>query len=271
MKDFIYSAYLCLALSFALPLFGHSQYCTPVVDVQFSGGMGITNFDAGNVARNSLATEGYVMTGDTLFVNPGSQLAIAVTCTVGTFCSQNDVRVYMDFNGDQDFYDAGEDIFIENAKTDGTYSQNVTIPATAALGTFRMRVMNKMIVSCGHEPIEPCGQDSFAYHGEIEDYYLNVSVLSNVTQPTASNLGFAIGKTNDGGLLLKYNQLTNDAASLSLLNLSGKEVFSTEDLIATVGKHEVTLDPALIGDLSPGILIARFTSGNQQTTRKLIW
>ncbi|MDX1478053.1 MAG: GEVED domain-containing protein [Saprospiraceae bacterium] len=74
-------------------------------------------------------------------------------------------RVWIDFNKDGEFDDPGEEVFSDGPTTtnvSGTY----TIPATALLGTTRLRVSMKYNGFPG-----PC--ETFSY-GEVEDYTIEI-------------------------------------------------------------------------------------------------
>ena len=92
-----------------------------------------------------------------------------ITVENGNSASQNDdLGVWVDWNEDGDFNDAGENIVCSiNNYADGTFSFQV--PSGTAFGTKRMRLRIKTNGSdCG----SPCGD---AYEGEVEDYTVNVT------------------------------------------------------------------------------------------------
>ena len=80
-------------------------------------------------------------------------------------------RVYIDYNRDGDFVDAGESVY-SRARTNVTpVSGSFTIPTTATLGATRMRV----IMRYNTTPTTPCG--TFDY-GQVEDYTVNITAVS---------------------------------------------------------------------------------------------
>ncbi|MCF8297514.1 MAG: lamin tail domain-containing protein [Saprospiraceae bacterium] len=80
-------------------------------------------------------------------------------------------KVYIDWNCDGDFTDAGEEVaaFGTNSLTT-TYTANITIPANASTGITIMRVV--CIQTSIMTSIVPCG--TYTY-GETEDYTINIS------------------------------------------------------------------------------------------------
>lgn len=79
-------------------------------------------------------------------------------------------RVWIDYNGDKDFNDAGELVFQANNKK-GNATGSFIVPAVVSADQTRMRV------SMGYGAIPPmCG--SFA-NGEVEDYTINIAPAAN--------------------------------------------------------------------------------------------
>ncbi|MCP4052911.1 MAG: T9SS type A sorting domain-containing protein [Mesoflavibacter sp.] len=89
------------------------------------------------------------------------------------------VTVWIDFNKDGDFEDAGETVFNSTASQTTPVTGNFSIPGNSTLGSTRMRVSmryNTTPNSCG----------SFDY-GEVEDYTVNITDI-----PSLSNNQFTI-------------------------------------------------------------------------------
>jgi len=110
-----------------------------------------------------------------------------VNVSMGTDPSQH-ARVWFDWNQDGDFADAGEaaGATTGSAGANGTAAIVITVPATAIVGTTRMRVRGGDDVAIG--ATQSCGASS-SFFGEAEDY--NVSIAPCVqgaftTQPAAA-------------------------------------------------------------------------------------
>lgn len=118
------------------------------------------------------------------------------------------VNVWIDYNKDGDFNDAGELVF-ESDLGRGPYTGNVTIPANAVTGNTRMRVriINILLVVLGIDTDGPCGTNQY---GEVEDYTINIAPCKPVAFPTATaNATTTCGKnatftTTATGTGLKY-------------------------------------------------------------------
>ncbi len=94
-------------------------------------------------------------------------------------------RVWMDFNHDNDFDDAGEMVVSRAVGiTNGIFFDNdngFSVPATALLGKTRMRVSMKW----GDYP-SPC---EIFERGEVEDYSINIIEMTSTIQPLITQGG----------------------------------------------------------------------------------
>jgi hypothetical protein len=88
-------------------------------------------------------------------------------------------KIWIDYNGDHDFEDTGEEVFAGSGSSVVTGS--FTVPGTAPLGYTRMRV------SMSYSTYPPiCG--SFTY-GEVEDYTANISGACTQYTLTTNSVG----------------------------------------------------------------------------------
>ncbi len=91
-----------------------------------------------------------------------------ITVTNGNVYSSDDLGVWIDWNQDEDFEDAGENVVCEVSNSgQGTY--NIFVPDGALGGSTRMRIRIKW---SGEDCGSPCGTTSY---GEVEDYTINVN------------------------------------------------------------------------------------------------
>lgn len=96
-------------------------------------------------------------------------------------------KIWVDFNCDGDFVDAGEQVYAGSLASNGTAVGSFTVPVTANSGNSRMRVR---CVYGGSSSMTPCG---YYYGGECEDYpvviasaaYNNASVAAVLNPTTA--------------------------------------------------------------------------------------
>ncbi|MBL4657719.1 MAG: hypothetical protein JKX73_06940, partial [Flavobacteriales bacterium] len=110
-------------------------------------------------------------------VSPGSSYDITVYGnTAGAFT--NYINVFIDFNNDGDFVDAGEEFQIGTITNCSNCSVmgSITIAAGAVIGTTTMRVMKKYNAYAA----TACNT---AGYGQAEDYELNICGASSPTPP----------------------------------------------------------------------------------------
>lgn len=131
----------------------------------------------------------------------------------------NAVKVYIDFNRDGDFVDAGENIYASPATTVGPHIETatITIPTTGFVpGLTRMRVVN---VETSPASINPCGTYTW---GETEDYSVNLqsgpsavySYAWNTTPAiTAASGSLTLSNTGTTPITASYNVILTDVAT----------------------------------------------------------
>jgi hypothetical protein len=153
-------------------------------------------------------------------------------------------KIYIDYNDDGDFTDAGE--LVANAPSSTNLNTSIiTIPLNAVVASLRMRVR----CAYGTEPASPCGTEAY---GETEDY--NVSVLA-APAPTT----YVWNQTSAASFTVAGNW----TPSRTNTNLNDKLVFSsggvrvvnnvpqqTVDVVRVENNTTVQLNTASIGNLA---------------------
>lgn len=126
----------------------------------------IAQFVMGGFTNNS-GSAGYSnFTGLTVSANQGSSYSVSISPGFSSSTYNEYYKIWIDFNQDLDFTDAGEEVFSAGPSTT-TVTGTVTIPSGVLTGNTRMRVSmkyNAFQTSC----------EIFAY-GEVEDYTINIS------------------------------------------------------------------------------------------------
>lgn len=104
----------------------------------------------------------------------------AISVTSGTFASysSDQVLVWIDFNQDGDFDDAGEDVLV-TPESISPWAGNIAIPSGAYNGNTRMRI--RMHDNSLGANTTPCGASSY---GQVEDY--TVTITGGVNNPSSS-------------------------------------------------------------------------------------
>ena len=133
----------------------------------------------GAINNNSGNDGGYEdFTNLSTSANPGTSVSVSLQPGFSSTVYVEDWRIWVDYNQDGDFDDAGELVFAP-ASSNGTVSGSFTIPGSAALGQTRMRVSMKWNGAAG-----PC--ESFTY-GEVEDYTLDIGGSAAVARGNRPN------------------------------------------------------------------------------------
>jgi len=148
-----------------------AQTCQPqTTDLPNGFGIGIFEFTLGNLIAASGSSDndnGYLekwCKNTTLDVS--TQYSVSVTNRIGG--NNEDVKVYIDYNNDGDFADAGEEIFSSNNNT--FHSGNFTTPASPATNTpIWVRVISDFT---SNNISGPCYTPQY---GQVEDYSITIS------------------------------------------------------------------------------------------------
>ena len=174
--------------TYFLKLDGWNETNMPYLEIEYEGGASeyceawgncdeyISNVLFGDIDNTSdcdgaLAYADY--TAMSTDIAQGETYPLQVT-TANAYAS-DDYGVWIDWNQNGDFYDAGENVVceIDNGLEFSTW--DITVPGDAMEGETRMRIRLKYTGSdCG----DPCGAATW---GEVEDYTVNVTVGSGTT------------------------------------------------------------------------------------------
>ncbi|MFY7666208.1 beta strand repeat-containing protein, partial [Flavobacterium sp.] len=160
-----------------------------------------------NAAANALYTDFTGLTPVVSFTQGTSYpISVAQFTSGGTFY-QAWTKIFIDWNQDLDFEDAGEVYNAANGvngpATSTTppagglvFSSNITIPFTALTGTTRMRVL---LAESGSTTSNANGCGTFTF-GEVEDYTINIVAADACTgTPVAGTTTSTITSTCSGG------------------------------------------------------------------------
>ncbi|MDP5169290.1 MAG: M4 family metallopeptidase, partial [Bacteroidia bacterium] len=164
--------------------------------------------------------------------------------------------VWIDYNQDGDFADAGEQVMTRAATTTTPISASFTVPSTATNGATRMRVSMK------YNGI-PTSCESFSY-GEVEDYTVNIGATGADTQaPTAPTSLSASGTT----------QTTTDlswSASSDNVGVTGYSVYLNGSSIGTVTGTSASITGLVASTTYSFYVTATDLAGNESSASNTI-
>ncbi|HNB81767.1 MAG TPA: GEVED domain-containing protein, partial [Chitinophagaceae bacterium] len=160
-----------------------------IFEVVFNGNTNTSNCNTNAPGPGSVIHRysNYYPLGNFSTVEQGTTVNFSVLvddCDLSPFYSFGSA-IWIDFNHNGSFSDAGEQVFVE-ANTNNaprTVSGTITIPCTAMLGQTAMRIIEASGYS--GSGLIPCLNYGF---GETEDYLINIV-------PKTGNIGFDLGPT----------------------------------------------------------------------------
>jgi len=173
----------------------YSQYCTLSGQTPYSSLQpGITNFMLNTINRTSSNSESpsgvVVTTALSTTLVPGQSYTISMSHSEDTqffIGARNNLRIWVDFNNNFSYGDAGETIMLTDLQAPGTtYTFVYTLPLSIPSGTYSLRATAKMSIDAGHTLPTPCNvpADPLGYHGEMEDYSIIVQGSGQAPQST---------------------------------------------------------------------------------------
>ncbi|MEP0263452.1 GEVED domain-containing protein, partial [Dokdonia sp.] len=143
----------------------------------------ISRVQIGSINNASGAGAGGYQDFTNLSTNLSGSTSITITPTWPGTVFNEAYAVFIDWNRDGDFGDAGETAFTQAPTQATSINGTITVPSGASVGPTRMRVTMKYNAA-------PTACESFNF-GEVEDYIVNV---------TSSVNGFGPGATTDNSI-----------------------------------------------------------------------
>ena len=174
----------------------------------------------GTINNASTGTAGYEdFTNLSTNLSKGTTYTITITPTwTGTVYSEG-YGVWIDYNNDNDFDDAGELVWSKAASTTTPVSGSFSIPTTATTGATRMRVAmryNTIPAACG----------AFNY-GQVEDYTVNLTTsVADTTAPSTPTL--SASGTTQTSTNLSWSAATDN------VGVTGYDVYQGTTILTTV-------------------------------------
>jgi len=200
----------------------------------------------GSISNASSGTAGYEdFTSLSTNVARGTTYTITITPSWTRGKSNEGYSVFIDYNGDGDFSDAGETVFTKSPAKTTPVTGSFTIPPGATLGSTRMRVSMK------YNAI-PTACETFS-SGQVEDYTVNITSSAKSAARGIPVLNIYPNPVQDGVLHIA----SNDNAPYRIFNMLGQEVTNGNVADGTIHVESIKSGTYLLEVILDGQTIAK--------------
>lgn len=175
------------------------------------------------------------------------------------------VAVYIDYNHDSSFDDAGEKVLQQTAYMGGIITNpstaSITIPANAIPGITRLRAMVFEDDQYDSSNATPCTTTANAAGhlawGETEDYNVNIVSPTGIAEVNKNNADLLFPNPAKNAVYINKDYL---GADMTIADVQGR----------TILQCKITNTRINIASLTPGIYFARIINNGQVSTQPLI-
>lgn len=211
----------------------------------------------GTINNPSTGTTGYEnFTALSTNLTRGTANTITITPSWTSTVYSEGYAVWIDYNKNGLFTDAGELVYSKATSTGTTASGSFTVPTTATVGTTRMRVSMK------YNGI-PTSCETLSY-GQVEDYSVNIVAAAAIS---------TIADTNSNEILTTvslYPNPTKDVLNIET-NSATKLNYSVINYLGQVVKTGSIENKSInVSNLNTGIYILEVNDGQKSVTKKFI-
>ncbi|RYJ53344.1 T9SS type A sorting domain-containing protein [Flavobacterium petrolei] len=221
-----------------------------------TSGEKIAKLVLGTINNTSTGTAGYEnFTSLSTNLSRGSSQAITITPSWTSTVYSEGYAVWIDYNKNGLFTDAGELVFSKAASKVTPATGTITIPATAALGLTRMRVSMK------YNGI-PTSCETLSY-GQVEDYNVNITASSTI-ETTALSID------NDVLSLNLYPNPVESVLNVSM-NVTNKATYRIYNMIGQeIKTGNLTENEINVSNFKSGVYIFEVKDEEKTVTKKFL-
>ncbi|SDG48121.1 GEVED domain-containing protein [Psychroflexus sediminis] len=216
----------------------------------------IGNFELNTIANSSGGGNGY-----SDFTSISAALASSQTYSftitpawTGTVYNEG-YALWIDYNKDGDFTDAGELVFSKAASNASSVTGSFTVPSTVVEGATRLRVSMK------YNAI-PGSCEAFSY-GEVEDYTVNLSANAADTQAPSTPTAFAASNVTETSVSLSWNASTDN------IGVEGYEILQGSSVLGSTANTSVEISGLSAGTAYTFAVRAKDAAGNTSASATL--
>jgi hypothetical protein len=225
--------------------------------------MGITNVTMGGINNTTGIETGNYGNYSAMVANAPQSGTLTIDITLQTGFTY-DMWAWVDWNNNLDFTDAGEEFFLgtSTAANPTTFTTSIAIPASAALGNYRIRIGGADTGLGVTSPSFPCYTGSWA---SFEDYTLNVDNSLETTRVDYITSLSIYPNPASGNTVIDLELFQNADVAFAIYTLTGA-------LVQDFGKENTSKATHIIdvSKYSAGMYLVQFVVNNQLITKKLI-
>lgn len=211
----------------------------------------------GTINNPSTGTAGYEnFTALSTNLTRGTANTITITPSWTSTVYSEGYAVWIDYNKNGLFTDAGELVYSKATSTATTASGSFTVPTTATVGTTRMRVSMK------YNGI-PTSCETLSY-GQVEDYSVNIVAAAAISTLTENN-------SNDALTIVSlYPNPTRDILNIET-NRSAKLDYAVVNYLGQIVQSgKIDSNSINVSNLNAGVYILQINDGQKSITKKFI-
>ncbi len=207
----------------------------------------------GTINNTSTGTAGYEnFTALSTNAVRGTAYTITITPSWTSTVFKEGYVVWIDYNKDGDFLDAGEKVWTKAASTTTPVTGTFTIPTTATLGATRMRIQ----MSYNAVQTSSCAAFSF---GQVEDYTVNISLTAKIDETSNAGISFNLFPNPVKGDILNISNL-DIASEYRIFNMLGQEI----------GNGKIENQSINVGSLTSGTYLIEVSNANGKSSKRFI-
>jgi lysyl endopeptidase len=222
----------------------------------------IQNVTLGTI-NNTTACTNYASYAATTTLGTNQQYT--VTCIpqitgqgVGTAYTNDEMAVWIDWNDDNDFLDAGEQVGYAIASQAGFNTAfTFTVPANATIGQVAMRVRMSYLTDDG--AIVPCGSSTY---GEVEDYEVTIQAGQASLEENIFSGVMVYPNPTSSDLAIDLSNVSEEQVSIALVDMTGKVLAVQQNVAGSIAHFDMTT-------FAKGMYQIRISNGAVVSTRKV--